>query len=112
MLDSKKISEVYPEFANVVGEMVTAENTLPILEMETSKKSRMVTFLLSAFFGGLGVHRFYVGKTATGIVMLVLTLSFIGIIVTAVWALIDFIMIISGIFKDKDGKVISDWQLK
>ena len=30
--------------------------------MTESNKSRLVAFLLSFFLGGLGVHRFYVGK--------------------------------------------------
>jgi len=28
-----------------------------------------------------------------------------------IWALIDFIMAIAGMMKDKDGKVIKDWQM-
>lgn len=70
----------------------------------------MVTFLLSAFFGSLGVHRFYVGKIATGIAMLVCTLSFFGLIISALWNLVDFIMIIAGKFTDKEGKLITDWK--
>lgn len=33
-----------------------------------SNKSQMVTFILCLLFGGLGAHRFYVGKYVTGIV--------------------------------------------
>jgi TM2 domain-containing membrane protein YozV len=63
----------------------------------TGQKAWIVTLLLSFFVGVLGVHRFYVGKIGTGILML-LTLGGFG-----VWALIDFIMIAVGKFSDKQG---------
>jgi len=68
-----------------------------------SPKSRLVCLLLCLFLGSLGVHRFYVGKTGTGILML-LTLGGIGI-----WTLIDLIMIIVGSFRDKEGLLVFRW---
>lgn len=61
-------------------------------------KDWLITLLLSIFLGGLGIHRFYVGKTGTGIAML-LTVGGCGI-----WALIDIIMIASGSFTDANGQ--------
>ena len=68
-----------------------------------SAKSRMVAALLCFFLGGLGIHRFYVGKVGTGILMII-TLGGLG-----VWILIDFIMILVGSFRDIDRKVLSNW---
>ena len=62
-----------------------------------SDKGKGTAALLCFFLGNLGVHRFYVGKVGTGIVML-LTLGCVGI-----WTLIDFIIILCGNFKDKYG---------
>lgn len=75
----------------------------------TSKKLRLVALLLCWFLGMLGVHRFYVGKTGTGIAMLLITLTFFGMIVTGIWVLVDLIVIASGTFKDKDGGVLETW---
>ncbi len=66
----------------------------------TSDKSNTVAALLCFFIGFLGVHRFYVGKIGTGILML-LTLGGLGI-----WNLIDFIIIIMQKFTDKEGNTL------
>ena len=67
-----------------------------------SDKKWVTTLLLCIFLGGLGVHRFYVGKTGTGIVWL-LTLGILGI-----GSLIDLIMIIMKKFTDKQGRLITE----
>ena len=65
-----------------------------------SDKNWLATLLFCLFLGGIGVHRFYVGKVGTGILQLI-TLGGCGI-----WTLIDLIMIITGSFTDKDGNKI------
>jgi TM2 domain-containing membrane protein YozV len=73
-----------------------------------SEKKLVPTILFAIFGGGLGLHRFYVGKIGTGITMVLLSLTMIGMIITVPWALIDLIMIATGNFKDKEGKVIKN----
>lgn len=65
-----------------------------------SDKSFVATLLFCFLLGALGVHRFYVGKIGTGILML-LTFGGFGL-----WILIDFILIVCGRFRDKDGYLI------
>ena len=68
-----------------------------------SPKKRTIVAILCFFLGSLGVHRFFVGKTGSGVGML-LTLGGLGI-----WTLIDFIMILVGKFTDKDGLIVEEW---
>ena len=68
-----------------------------------SEKNWLVALLLCIFLGALGVHRFYVGKIGTGLLQ-IFTLGGCGI-----WVFIDFIMILVGSFKDKDGNGKRRW---
>jgi TM2 domain-containing membrane protein YozV len=54
-------------------------------------RNKYVAALLAFFIGTLGVHRFYIGRTGSGVVMLVLSLTLIGLVISAPWALIDTI---------------------
>lgn len=62
-----------------------------------SPKSRSTTFLLCCFLGLLGVHRFYLNKVGTGILML---LSGGGLLI---WWLVDAVLIASGRMHDREG---------
>lgn len=61
-----------------------------------SKKSAFTTLVLCVLFGICGLHRFYVKKTGTGILML-LSAGGLGI-----WVLVDMILILTNQFLDKD----------
>jgi TM2 domain-containing membrane protein YozV len=70
---------------------------------ETSEKSRGVALALAAILGPFGAHRFYVGKTGTGVLMLC-TLGGAGL-----WYLYDLIMVAGGSFRDVQGRLVSIW---
>lgn len=77
----------------------------PSLNPQSSAASELnakwlTVLLLCIFLGGLGIHRFYVGKIGSGIVQL-LTAGGCG-----VWAVIDLIMILTGNFEDSEGNKI------
>jgi hypothetical protein len=69
-------------------------------QIDGDGKDWLTTVLLCFFLGIFGIHRFYTGHTAIGVVQL-LTLGGCGI-----WALIDFIMIIVGSFRDAKGNLL------
>ena len=74
-----------------------------------SEKRAFIAFLLVFFFGVLGLHRFYVGKVGSGIAMLVLTFTLVGVVVSGVWAFVDFITILASSFRDADGRKLTNW---
>lgn len=73
-------------------------------ELFASPKSRTTAQLLSIFLGVFGAHRFYVGKTQSGVLM-ACTLGGFGI-----WYMYDLIMIAAGSFRDADGLLIVNWE--
>jgi hypothetical protein len=68
-----------------------------------SEKRVLPAALLCFFLGIFGAHRFYVGKIGTGFLQLV-TIGGLGI-----WWLIDMILILTGSFRDSDGRTIDVW---
>lgn len=62
-----------------------------------SNKSGIACLLLLIFLGGLGIHRFYVGKVGTGILFLITCGGF------GIWWLVDLIMLCMGSFTDAAG---------
>ena len=88
-----------------VAEGAIAKNIFPL--SIDSKHSKVVMAIVCWFFGIFGVHRFMVGKIGTGVLMLLLTITVIGSIISFIWSIIDFILILMGKFKDKDGNPIT-----
>jgi hypothetical protein len=54
-------------------------------------RNRLVAAVLAFVVGVFGVHRFYLGRTGSGLVMLILTCTMVGLLLTGPWALIDMV---------------------
>ncbi|WP_273718539.1 MULTISPECIES: TM2 domain-containing protein [Bartonella] len=92
------------------------KSVFPLLSESQSEKSRLAIALVCWFFGWLGIHRFMAGKVGTGIVMLLISLLSIPftmgigiLLITGPWSFIDFIVILSGYFRDENGDKIINW---
>jgi TM2 domain-containing membrane protein YozV len=56
-----------------------------------SERDKLIAALLAFLLGTLGIHRFYLGRVGSGIAMLLLSCTVIGLLVTVPWALVDMI---------------------
>lgn len=63
--------------------------------MNIRQKKMVTVLLLSIFFGGLGIDRFYIGKVGTGFLKLI-TFGGFGI-----WYVIDIILIATDAMEDR-----------
>lgn len=80
-----------------MGQLTNEERLLVNSEVEKRRKSAATAYILWVFLGLVGGHRFYFGKTGSGIAMALITILTLGIgmIVTGIWALVD-VFLISG----------------
>jgi TM2 domain-containing membrane protein YozV len=67
---------------------------------EPNDRNKYIAALLAFLVGPLGIHRFYLGRTGSGIAMLLLSCTVVGLIVSAPWAFIDMIRYL--VMSDRD----------
>jgi TM2 domain-containing membrane protein YozV len=87
-----------------------------IMEYENSKKSPGIAYVLWFFFGSLGGHRYYLGRTGSAIamsiifgisiVLCIVAVGVVGLAVVGCWALVDAFLI-PGIAREYNQRLIS-----
>ena len=75
------------------GAQVFVQPTQPV---NPAAKSRICAGLLGIFLGYLGIHNFYLGYTGKAVAQLILSLTVVLSAVSAIWGLIEGIMILTG----------------
>ncbi len=84
--------------AKMIAKQVKKEMGNDAIGKTTGGKSQLIALLLVIFLGGIGIHRFYLGYTGIGILML-LTGGLCGIL-----TIIDLIRICTGDLKPRGGE--------
>ncbi|WP_195575647.1 TM2 domain-containing protein [Paenibacillus sp. 1001270B_150601_E10] len=72
-------------------------------EVKSQGKNMAIAYLLWFFLGGLGAHRFYMGKTGSGVgqlllmiassILTILLIGFFGFFALGIWVLIDAFLV-------------------
>ena len=68
-----------------------SHQSLPMTH-RVSSKTRGIAVLLALFFGGLGIHRFYLNRPGTGVLYLIFCWTFIPAIVALVEVVLFLMM--------------------
>lgn len=80
--------------------------------IQNDAKSPAVAYLLLIFMGFIGAHRFYLGRTASAVTMLVLTvlgiataviaIGFIPLAIVGIWTIVDIFLVPGMLRGDKE----------
>jgi TM2 domain-containing membrane protein YozV len=92
--------------------MLTTQDRILIEQRVANDKPSMgAAYLLGIFLGLLGAHRFYLGRTGSGIVMLILSCTLLGLIITVPWHIIDWFLI-GGWVREKTDNLRRDYTMQ
>ena len=69
----------------------TAPPSVPAAAAPPNDRNKYVAAILAFLLGPLGIHRFYLGRIGSGIAMLVLSCTVVGLLLSVPWAFIDMI---------------------
>jgi len=87
-------SELPPGMRQSIQQQGGLSNDTRVLMLyEANKKSAPVAYLLWFFLGLFGGHNFYLKRTGVAVAQLILSITIVGMLVTAVWVLVDAFLI-------------------
>ena len=96
-------------YSNSTNNTYTNNNQNVYYNLE-NQKSKIAAGLFGIFLGAFGVHNFYLGYTGKAIAQLLITILTCGALsfVSAIWGLIEGILIFTGEIKDAQGNPLKD----
>ncbi|GIU67261.1 TM2 domain-containing protein [Candidatus Phycosocius spiralis] len=83
-------------------EITEAEMIAIDLRVDEETKSPFQAYVMWFFLGWLGAHRFYVGRGKSGLAMVVLTCSVIGLPISFLWWLADSVLLGGMLQEDRE----------
>lgn len=92
--------------------MLTTQDRILIEQRVANDKPSMATaYVLGVFLGIFGAHRFYLDRKGSGIAMLILSITIIGLIITFPWHIIDWFLI-GGWVREKTEDLRRDYTMQ
>lgn len=80
-----------------------SQDAVAMMRYDAAKRSALIAYLLWFFLGSFGVHRFYLGRVGSGLVMLaifclswvmtLLLIGYLGLAFIALWWVVDAFLI-------------------
>jgi TM2 domain-containing membrane protein YozV len=67
----------------------------PLPGTTRSGRNKIAAALLALFLGVAGAHKFYLGNAKMGIIYVLISITAIGLVLTAILSIYDFIMILT-----------------
>jgi len=80
----------------------TTEQMLIEQRITNDSKNAVIAYLLWFFLWPFGAHRFYLGRIGSAVIMLILSLTLVGLFVTIIWAIVDLFLIPGMVREDRD----------
>lgn len=83
--------------------MSTIERKILIEQRVTNEgKSAVVAYLFWFFLPFLGAHRMYLGRVGSGVAMLLLSISVVGLVISIPWMIVDLFRIGNMVREEND----------
>lgn len=67
----------------------------PLPGTTRSGRNKIAAALLALFLGVAGAHKFYLGNAKMGIIYILISITAVGLVLTAILSIYDFIMILT-----------------
>jgi TM2 domain-containing membrane protein YozV len=82
---------IFPVPGTTAGPIAAAHGGAAVAMPGGSDRNKYLAAVIAFVVGPIGIHRFYLGRNGSGLAMLLLTCTLVGLALTVPWALIDMV---------------------